>query len=87
MTAWIKTTEKVYIAIYVEHNKALRVFGTCTLPEGNPRLGHINPYILTEWGFVGADEPIIKSVATKKNRHQKEYDYEYFIAKVNNDLN
>lgn len=80
MIKWIKTDKHVYGTIYREHIKDLTVFGTCSAPEGNLELGLISPYMLTEWGFKKADEPLIKSIATKKNRHQEEYDYEYFIA-------
>lgn len=79
---WIETTEEVYRAIFKEHNENFQVFGTCTLPEGDPRLGRMNPYILTEWGFKDAAEPIIKSIGTKKHIHQKEYDYKYFIISI-----
>ena len=77
---WRKTDKHIYGAIYREHWEELGVFGSCTAPEGDPRLGLASPYILTEWGFKGADDPIIKSIGTKEDRNQKEYDYEYFIA-------
>lgn len=81
---WIPTDKHVYGAIYREHHKELQVFGTCTAPEGNPRLGISKPYIMTEWGFRDADEPIIKSEARKDSFHQEEYDYKYFIAVYKN---
>ena len=77
---WITTNQHVYHAIYREHYERLAVFASCTCPNGDSRLGHLRPYIMTAWGFEGADEPIIKSVARKKTFEQKEYDYEYFIA-------
>ena len=79
---WIKTDKHVYGAIYREHYEQLKVFGSCTCPEGNSSLGIMNPYILTEWGLDGASEPIIKSIATKEDFKQKDYDWEYFIASV-----
>ncbi len=82
---WIKTDKHVYGAIYREHYKVLKAFGSCTCPDGDPSLGKMNPYILTEWGLDGADEPMIKSVATKDSRDQKDYDYEYFIALIKKD--
>lgn len=82
---WVKTDKHVYSAIYTEHFKEMSVYGTCTAPDGDSSLGINNPYILTEWGFKTADEPIIRSIATKKDRHQKEYDYEFFIAVFIND--
>ena len=79
---WIKTDKHVYGAIYREHYKEFGVFGSCTAPDGDSSLCITLPYILTEWGFKGADEPIIRSVGKKPNLDQKEYDYEYFIALV-----
>lgn len=85
MVKGTKTDKHVYGAIYREHCEALTVFGSCTAPDGDPRLGIVNPYILTEWGFKGSDDPVIRSIATKEDRHQKEYDYEYFIASYFNE--
>lgn len=82
---WIKTDKHVYGAIYREHYKQLKAFGTCTCPEGDPRLGKMNPYILTEWGFDGADDPIIKSIGEKETFEQKDYDYQYYIALTTQD--
>ena len=82
---WIPTDKHVYIAIYREHYKGLVVFGSCSAPEGNPTLGLMNPYMLTEWGFKGSDEPIIKSIGKKESILQKDYKYEYFIASFYND--
>ena len=82
---WIKTNQHVYGTIYREHHKEFSVLGSCTAPDGNPQLGLSDPYILTEWGFKGADEPIIKSILTKESRAQKEYDCEYFIAQIYNE--
>ena len=82
---WIKTDKHVYGAIYREHRKDMSVFGSCTAPDGDIRLGFENPYILTEWGFKDADEPVIKSIATKESFDQKDYDYEFFIAVFIND--
>ena len=80
MITWKQTDKHVYGAIYREHRLDMSVFGSCTCPEGDPRLGFNLPYILTEWGFKDADEPIIKVIVTKQSLEQKEYDYEYFIA-------
>lgn len=80
---WEETTQEVYRAIYSEHHEDFGVFGTCTLPYGDMRLGKPNPYILTEWGFKGATDPIIKSIGTKEHRDQKDYDYKYYIAVAN----
>ena len=77
--SWKKTDKHVYGAIYREHHSDLSAFASCTCPDGDLRLGYINPYIMTAWGFNGADIPLIKSIATKKTHDQKEYDYEYYI--------
>ncbi|KKN74618.1 hypothetical protein LCGC14_0388200 [marine sediment metagenome] len=77
---WVETTKEVYFAIYKAHHEEFCVFGSCTLPNGDPRLGKINPFISTEWGFKDATDPLIKGVQTKDNHEQKEYDWKYFIA-------
>lgn len=82
---WKSTDKHVYGAIYREHYKDLRTFATCTAPDGNPQLSITTPYVMTEWGFKGADEPIIRIESHKKNVKQKDYDNEYFLAVVINE--
>ncbi len=82
MARWIRTDKHVYGAIYREHHDKLRVFGSCSAPEGDMRLGITLPYMLTEWGFEGSDAPLIKSIATKDSMEQKDYDYKYYIALI-----
>jgi len=82
---WIKTDKHVYGAIYREHYNNLGVFSSCTAPDGDLSLGLPYPYILTDWGFKGADEPLIRSVGRKDSKDQKDYEYEYFIALVTKD--
>jgi hypothetical protein len=82
---WIPTDKHVYGAIYREHCNDLVVFGSCSAPEGDPRLGIMRPYMLTEWGFKDSDEPLIKSIGRKDTFEQREYVYEYFIAVVRHD--
>lgn len=77
---WKKTDKHVYGAIYREHHNDLQPFGTCSAPDGNMALGLPTPYMLTEWGFKDAAEPIIKSIGQKDSLEQRDYDYEYFIA-------
>jgi len=77
---WIETDKHVCGAIFREHREDFCVFASYTAPEVNHRLGITKSYILTEWGFKDADEPLIKSIATKKSLKQKEYDYKYYIA-------
>lgn len=75
---WQETTETVYCVIWIQHNKQLEVFGTFTNLESNSRFG--NPKIFTEWGFKGADVPIMKSQRTKNSDEQKDWDYKYYLA-------
>ena len=79
MVVWIPTSKDVYGAIFREHTTRLTVF------SGFTRMEDHSPRMETEWGFRIADEPLIKSVATKKAVEQKEWDYEYFIALVKKD--
>lgn len=75
---WVDTNKHVYWAIYNEHYKQLKVFATCTDPEG----GYLGtPFILTEWGFRWADEPFIRCEGRKVYKEQ-EFTYNYFIASV-----
>lgn len=82
---WVKTDKHVYGAIYREHGGNFQVFGTCTEPDGHPNIRNGKPFMLTEWGFKNADDPIIKSEASKKSVDQKDFDYEFFIAVYIND--
>ena len=82
---WVPTNKHVYGAIYREHSEDLGVFSSCSCPEGNPQLGHPNPYMMTEWGFKGASDALIKSILTKESIDQKDYDFECFIAHTYND--
>ena len=78
-TQWIKTSRDVYFAIYSEHRKNLVAFAAFTSSgDGDPLSAH--PAHMTEWGFKGADAPIIKCDGKKEDRHQQVYDWEYFIA-------
>ncbi len=79
---WIKTDKHVFGAIYREHCDSFSVFSGCTVMDKDYELGTMHPYMLTEWGFKSADEPLIRSVARKRDADQKEWDYEHFIAHV-----
>ena len=79
---WIQTDKHVYGAIYREHREEFCVFGSCTCPDGDMELGRVNPYILTEWGFKEATEPLIKCEQSKGSVHEKEWQFKYFIASV-----
>jgi hypothetical protein len=54
------TDKHVYGAIFREHQKSFQVFGSFT----NMEPSHLSsqPEILTEWGFKGADYPLIKII-------------------------
>ena len=54
---WRETSEEVYWAIYGHHRDELRAFASCTDPDGS-QFG--SPYVMTEWGFGGADYPLIR---------------------------
>lgn len=73
---WVPTNIHVYQAIYTEHHDALAPFGTRTEVAT-----HDDGYehVMTEWGFRGADAPIIKSVRTGQ---RKAPEFSYFIANV-----
>lgn len=77
---WKKTDKHVYGAIYREHYEELVPFATFTSPEGCELSS--NPEIMTEWGFKKSEVPLIKLIKTKKDRHQEEWDCEYFICIV-----
>ena len=51
---WIETTREVYSAIYNRHVDNFLVFGTITDMSADPR------HLMTEWGFRGAETPLIK---------------------------
>ena len=81
---WVETTAEVYRAIYSQHGKDFGVHGSFTDMDGTHPVGFGKPTILTEWGFRGADEPLIKSIGTKENEEDKDFEYQYFINKVKN---
>jgi len=78
---WTITSEDVYMTIYREHCKELGVHESFTCPDGNSELSYY-PRIYTSWGFKNADYPLIRCIQTKESRHQKEWDYEYYICEV-----
>lgn len=80
---WVKTDKHVVGAIIREHIDDLQPYGCCTCPDGDPSLGHENPYIYTEWGFNNGNKPLLRIIQTKENREQKDYDYRYDLF-INN---
>ena len=77
---WIKTDKHVFGTIYREHK--LKPFSSCTCPDGDIRLGKMNPYIYTSWGFEDSDAPLLECIQTIENHEQKEWDYKYSIALI-----
>lgn len=77
---WVKTTEEVFFAIFMQHKKEMGVFGACTYPEGDARLGISNPYVMTEWGFERSDFPLIRETRTKESLEQENWDFEYSLS-------
>jgi hypothetical protein len=55
---WKKTTPEVYRYLRHTHWEEMQPFATITNLEGNSWLGE--RHIMTEWGFKGADAPIVK---------------------------
>ncbi len=82
---WIPTNKHVYHAIYSEHEEKLSIFSTYSNPTGDDHVGSGYPEMRTQWGFKGADFPIIKCIGTKKNKEQKEYDYKHWIFMATKD--
>ena len=54
---WVETTREVYAAIYRQHIWQLGVFGTISRYQDD---WHGERHVMTEWGFKGADFPLIK---------------------------
>jgi len=68
---WIETTQEAYSVIYIKHGKQFEVFGTYTHCDEPVEM-------LTEWGFAGADYPLIKS-------WRRGEEYKFYIASVTKD--
>ena len=77
---WKITTKENYQSIYLKNKKKLIVHSSYTDIEGTLFGG--KPEFMTEWGFENSDEPLLKSVQTKKDKHQVEWDVEFFIFKT-----
>lgn len=76
---WVRTDKHVYGAIYREHNKELTTFASFSNPT--PSYIQHKCEMLTEWGFKGADYPLIKAVTRwdHENRDATE-EHAYYIA-------
>ena len=80
---WHPIEHGVYAAIYSTLHDQLSVFGTHTCMGGCE--WHVGQYVLTEWGFNGADAPLIRSIRKRPpgdemTRHDDEWSY--WIAEV-----
>ena len=76
MCKWKKIHKYTYWQIYDQFQDDLTVFATLTDMDG--RYGR--PTILTSWGFKNSDYPLIKTVRTKGDRSQEEWDWKYYIV-------
>lgn len=75
----LETTADVYRAIYNQHRENMSVFESFTDVEGV--LGFTShPTMETFWGIKGSYFPLIASIAKKVDRHQRDWDYTYFIV-------
>lgn len=76
---WVETTREVYAAIFRQHIGQLTAFGTISNSED----GYYGErHMMTEWGFKGADYPLIK--------HEERGTpalHRYFIASVKESSN
>lgn len=76
---WIKTDKHVYGAIYREHHESFMVFGSFSNPT--PSEIQFKCEMLTEWGFKGADFPLIKCVNRWDHEDRKGTEtWDFFIA-------
>ena len=86
-TNWIKTDKHVFGTILREHKKDLRVYSSCSAPDGDMRLGYSYPYMMTEYGFKNSNLPLVKIIETKESVQQSEWNSQYFIAVNNSEEN
>lgn len=59
----IPTTREVWAVIHASHYKHLKVFSTYSNPHGDDGMSII-PTMMTEYGFVDSDYPIIGAETT-----------------------
>jgi len=66
---WIEISSVAYGEIYNRYIDKFTVFGTFTNLENNSRF---SARVLTEWGFKGAEEPLIKCVKEPQSQAEPE---------------
>mgnify|MGYP000574939541 CR=1 FL=1 len=76
-TVWIPTEHAVYAAIYAVHHRELTVYATHSCSEGGCEF-HGESHVMTEWGFKGADGPLIRSVGCGDELETRQW--VYYIA-------
>ena len=77
---WKEISNEVYATIFARHRKDLKPHATFTDITGNDYyFSSGEPEIMTEWGFEGAENPLLKIVQTKENERQKDWDVKFFI--------
>lgn len=76
---WFPTDKHVFGVIFREHKPELTTFSSFSNPE--PSELSSEPQMMTEWGFKGADAPLIKHRVYWEhgNREMTEL-HEYWIA-------
>lgn len=76
--SWNKIDKETYMGKV----KGLKPIESFTDPDGTMEISCGRPEIVTIWGIVGGknedDTPIVKCEQRKENRHQQEWDTEYF---------
>ncbi len=77
VTAWKEIQRIVYLAIYLENEDDLQVFGVHTCHDGECEF-HNETHVYTEWGFKTADLPLIRSIRDGD-------EFKYYIAIHTND--
>lgn len=74
---WRKTTKHIYAAITAEHGEQLAVFGSFSNPTGNNPIGRGYPEMETEWGFEGADFPLLRHTWKERGNGRENF---YWLA-------
>ena len=76
---WVPIEHSAYAAIWVCLNDQFTVFGTHTCMDGCEFHGP-DGHMLTEWGFKGANAPLIRSICN--GDREKSASWTYWIARV-----
>jgi len=77
----IETNAAVYSEIYATHRTELTVHESFTDIDGvRHEVGNYKPMVDTRWGFKDADYPLIVSIGSKNDMHDKEWEYKYYLV-------